>query len=214
MAQGVELGARRIRSDCGRNIDARRRQQDDNFRECCCRRRRAARRSRRRPFSKLDSVRFRVRIGNRGKRLSERRVEVGLLVGIERQQYVMRGRSSRGFTRGRAVDLEFEPIRCVSPVDRVDRLEHRNMQHRLGAGVGSVRKLLFDAYGIRLRIPVHDHVAARRRRQQRRSEGPNEQIGKRRSLISASWTILPGLSGRFRQSRELTHPPFHVVKDR
>ena len=71
----------------------------------------------------------------------------------------MSGRCRGGFARTGAIRRELEPVGRVAPVDRVDRLEHRHVKHRLTAGVWRVRKLLPDSNGVGLGVPVHDDVA-------------------------------------------------------
>ena len=96
-------------------------------------------------LAEFDALCLRLVLGDPGKRGRQRRIEVGLLVGVQRQQHVIGRGSRRGFPRGVPVCRELELVGRIAPVDGVDRLEHRDVEHRLAAGIGGVQELLFDA---------------------------------------------------------------------
>ena len=90
------------------------------------------------------------------------------------------------------------------------------MEHRLAAGVGGVRNLLFDGDGVRLGVPVHDDVARAGVAKSATAKLPVSSIA--REILDADFMgrILRGACPRLSGGllTELAYPRRNVVKTR
>jgi hypothetical protein len=64
----------------------------------------------------------------------QRGIETGGAGRQQRDQHVMRRLRGSRFTGSHAIRRHAHAIRCVAAFDRVHRIEHRDMHHRVGAG--------------------------------------------------------------------------------